>query len=159
MHKKTIRCKDTGEEVTTYEAYLKTKHWRQLREKVYETYNHECAKCHDIIPLHYANVHHRKYKNLGKENMQDLILYCTNCHAKIHTKKKHVKIENKNFAQIMKLCNYELTQKEKDEIIDFVTKKYFSDKLSRKDMIGLAEKNKNKKSKNQERKLKRQKTS
>ena len=127
MKFKNIHCKDTNEVAADYKSYLQTKHWKQLRREVYELYNHECVRCHDIIPLTYANIHHRKYKNLGRESIKDLILYCNRCHTIVHNKKKKEKAERLDFTHFMARCNRELTKVEKDKIIKYITKKYFSD--------------------------------
>lgn len=124
MKFKNIHCNDTGEIAKDYKAYLQTKHWKNLREKIYELYNHECARCRDIIPINYANIHHRKYKNIGKEKEQDLILYCNRCHKIIHNKKKTAKEQRLNFTNFMAQCNRELTNDEKNEIINYINVKY-----------------------------------
>ena len=125
MKFKNIYCKDTGEIAKDYTSYLQTKHWKQLRSQVYENYNHECVRCHDIIPITYANIHHRKYKNIGKENPQDLILYCNRCHTIIHKKKKEAKTDKMDFVYFMGRCSKELTSEEKSEVKEYITKKYF----------------------------------
>lgn len=79
-----IYCKDTGETVDTYKEYLYTEHWRKLRSVVYERYKHRCVECQKELPLDFLNVHHKTYANVGDEQMEDLILVCSRCHAKLH---------------------------------------------------------------------------
>lgn len=125
MKLKNIKCKDTGEIATDYNSYLQTNHWKQKRIEVYEHYNHECVRCHDVIPLSKANIHHRKYNNIGKESLNDLILYCNRCHTIIHNKKRRAKDDRKNFTQFMARCNRELTIEEKNKIIDYISQMFF----------------------------------
>lgn len=85
---KNICCKDTGEIAKDYSTYLQTNHWKALRKKVYEKYNSECQRCHDSVTSESADVHHRSYKRLGNEKIEDLVLYCNKCHAVIHKERK-----------------------------------------------------------------------
>ena len=109
---KKIHCKDTGEDVIG-SVYLQSKHWKQMRETVYEYYNHECQRCGDTIPLEVANIHHRTYKRLGNEKVTDLILYCEKCHACIHKSKRKGHAQNKTIQEM--LCR--LSKSEKAEAI------------------------------------------
>lgn len=126
--KKRIVCNDTGE-ICNGKNYLMTKHWKQLRAKVYEYYNGECQRCKSVIPVQLSNVHHRTYKRIGHENITDLILYCKNCHTKIHSNKKELKTTNQKLTKYIK----ELSENEKKAVIEFIERKYYGKGFSKYD--------------------------
>lgn len=65
-----------------YQLYLQTPHWRETREKRLQIDKNKCAFCGSLGPLH---VHHRSYKRLWQEDVeQDLITLCVDCHHKLH---------------------------------------------------------------------------
>lgn len=114
--KRMIYCSDTDEHVTG-QGYLSSLHWKMMREKVYEYYSGECQRCHDVLPLNLYVVHHRTYKNIGHENLKDLILYCPKCHAIIH---KHKRNSNRrhNGVSLDSLIR-EMSFEEKDKLFDY----------------------------------------
>lgn len=71
--------------------YLKSLKWAQMKDYVRERDNYICAKCganmsNDLYNLH---THHLNYERLGEENpATDLILLCSTCHHKEHSKEK-----------------------------------------------------------------------
>lgn len=66
-----------------YNNYLKTKHWKQKRQKVLKSAKYKCQLCSSKEKL---NVHHNTYKNIGNEKKEDLIVLCEKCHKKFHEK-------------------------------------------------------------------------
>lgn len=64
-----------------YKSYLKTEHWQHFRKEVIDHYDGKCAVCNSEKEL---NVHHRSYKNRGRETFNDVVLLCRDCHSKIH---------------------------------------------------------------------------
>ena len=66
---------------SVYDQYLKSKEWSDIREPVLRKYNYQCAICYGTSIL---QVHHLTYKNIGHENMEDLICLCKSCHEKTH---------------------------------------------------------------------------
>lgn len=88
MHE--YKC-STGEIVFGYDNYLKTKHWRSLREQIAMEAEYRCH-CGKIIKTGY-NVHHLTYKNVGHENKNDLVFMCQDCHNAIHKAQASTKIE------------------------------------------------------------------
>lgn len=64
-----------------YRKYLKTDHWRSLREDVLRLSFRMCCKCGRRDRLH---VHHRSYARLGCELLEDLTVLCYKCHHKEH---------------------------------------------------------------------------
>lgn len=67
-----------------YQAYLKTKHWNDTRKKALKRAKCTCQLCGTKDSV--LNVHHKTYENKGKEKAKDLIVLCSNCHAKFHDK-------------------------------------------------------------------------
>lgn len=62
-----------------YKEYLKSKHWKDLRASYFK----KTTLC-EICWNKWKNLHHRTYKNIWKENLNELILLCKACHTKIH---------------------------------------------------------------------------
>lgn len=112
---KNIKCADTGESAKDYAAYGRTKHWQELRQKVIELYGGECQRCHDIIGDR-ANVHHKTYKRLGKEDIKDLTLYCCKCHKIVHKKRQ----DTKDTTATVMLLLREMSDEEKNLTIAYM---------------------------------------
>lgn len=73
----------------SYGDYLKTKYWKNRRQKALSKTN-QCALCGHSS--YYSGgttleVHHRSYDNLGEEKDDDLVVLCHNCHSKFHEPK------------------------------------------------------------------------
>jgi len=80
----------------TYPQYLLGVEWRNTRVKfLNSSYVTRidgilvCSECKTpetnlSRPL---NIHHKTYKNVGKEELTDLLLVCEGCHGKIHSKR------------------------------------------------------------------------
>ena len=64
----------------TYKQYLQTTHWRWVRFIFLQT-NPRCAGCRGSLDL---TVHHKSYKHLWKECMEDLEAMCWDCHKIKH---------------------------------------------------------------------------
>lgn len=67
----------------SYTEYLKSDHWKKTRKKALKRAKNRCQLCNKKSKL---QVHHRTYKNKGKEKNEDLIVLCNDCHAKFHDK-------------------------------------------------------------------------
>ena len=94
-----LLCPNSGEEIfltkksydkdylnsLSYVDFLKTNYWVNIRKKILKKYGYKCALCDNVNEL---NVHHRTYKNHGREHehLEDLIVLCKECHAKFHDK-------------------------------------------------------------------------
>ena len=62
-----------------YNLYLKSTHWRNIRrQKLKQT--HSCAGCGIDSDL---QVHHKHYKTIGHEGLDDLTIFCDDCHRKL----------------------------------------------------------------------------
>lgn len=64
-----------------YQEYLKSAEWKIIRDKVIERDNGICLYC-KINPA--QEVHHKHYKTIYKENLDDLESVCSDCHLGIH---------------------------------------------------------------------------
>ena len=67
----------------TYVQYLQSEHWKQLKDKFYHSKmgKHKCYACGKAEKL---NLHHKTYRRIGHERLNDLVLLCENCHKKAH---------------------------------------------------------------------------
>lgn len=66
-----------------YRNYLQTKHWKNIRNKIRNKYNGKCQIC---CSTNNINVHNNTYERIGKEDENDLILLCQECHEIFHNK-------------------------------------------------------------------------
>lgn len=65
-----------------YREYLKTEHWKDFREHVFEVRGRKCEDCGaENVSLH---VHHENYEWLGEERLEDVRVLCRNCHKLRH---------------------------------------------------------------------------
>ena len=69
-----------------YRHYLQGEHWKEVRQQALRNADYHCSLCGAVRGL---QVHHNTYKNLGHENMSDLVVLCRDCHAKFHNKNKY----------------------------------------------------------------------
>lgn len=76
-----IRLPNGTVQEITYAEYLRTQHWRTLRQKRIDADGGVCALCGSPMGL---QVHHLTYEALGKEDICDLITLCFECHGKVH---------------------------------------------------------------------------
>ena len=78
-----------------YKEYIKSEKWLQIRLDVIQTRGN-CERCGSKNKL---QVHHKTYKNLFKEEPEDLELLCYGCHMTEHKlidkQKHHKKIKSK----------------------------------------------------------------
>lgn len=64
-----------------YELYLKTPHWKRIRDEALERAEHRCQMCNRGGVL---DVHHRTYERLGAEHPMDVFVLCRGCHTAFH---------------------------------------------------------------------------
>ena len=97
-----------------YSEYLKSKEWKNKGEIILERDNHICALCGVSLGKKNGNVHHITYKNIYKENNEDLISLCRNCHKEFHEQKlpfnKYLKIKQEEIKENEKKERYILME-------------------------------------------------
>ncbi len=71
-----------------YKEYLKSEHWKTIREYKLIDVGRRCQICNSPNKL---AVHHRCYNSLGEEfnNMHDLTVLCYKCHSRVHGKNRY----------------------------------------------------------------------
>jgi len=73
----------------TYQEYLSSAHWQDVRKRYYASKLNGggCWACgRKDKPL---NLHHKTYKRIGNERLNDLILLCRDCHKETHAIEKN----------------------------------------------------------------------
>lgn len=63
-----------------YQQYMQSAEWFHKRQTVLLRSGGKCEICGNDA----RDVHHKNYKNLGAEHMNDLQAVCRDCHTKIH---------------------------------------------------------------------------
>jgi uncharacterized protein YlaI len=66
-----------------YEEYLFSAHWKHFSGEAIKFARYKCQLCDNNNSL---NVHHKNYKNLGRETFNDTIVLCNDCHRMVHNK-------------------------------------------------------------------------
>ncbi len=64
-----------------YAEYLKTDHWRELREKAIYNAGRRCCLCSED---RWLEVHHNNYRCLWHEKFNNVAVLCQRCHEKVH---------------------------------------------------------------------------
>jgi hypothetical protein len=73
-----------------YQAVLASERWRALRAEVIRGAGYSCACCGRGGPL---DVHHAlRYRNLGREQLEELQALCRDCHAALHASREWVNV-------------------------------------------------------------------
>lgn len=67
---------------TWYNSYLQSDHWRRLRYEKKKSVGFKCEGCGDE---HFLQVHHKHYKTLWHESLEDLKVLCGACHKAEHS--------------------------------------------------------------------------
>lgn len=63
-----------------YSKYINSADWKAKRLARLEMDKHKCRRCGNDGDV----VHHATYKNVGNEEMEDLVTLCSWCHKRIH---------------------------------------------------------------------------
>lgn len=68
----------------SYKQYLQSEHWSNIKNRFYNSklFNGGCDCCGESNCR--LNLHHKTYKRLGREKLDDLIAVCDRCHKEIH---------------------------------------------------------------------------
>lgn len=118
--------------IDAYRLYLQTDHWKRIRIKTYEYYQHRCHWCHKELALMEVNVHHLKYKNKWCEVPGiDVILLCRDCHKHIHKikpKKTLAERQAKLHRKVMKQrAAYSRRESKSKQMQRYLYKAYITD--------------------------------
>lgn len=81
----------------TYLEYLESPEWWRLRKLALQRANYTCERCPCRITL---NVHHRTYKRLGAEYVNDLEVLCETCHRNEHATRNREKRQWELYGQL-----------------------------------------------------------
>lgn len=65
-----------------YTAYIHSKYWKALRERLASERGFRCERCGTETTL--VTLHHKTYERLGCEQDADLIFLCSECHLEAH---------------------------------------------------------------------------
>ena len=72
---------DTQQRQQSYQDYLRSEQWQQLRRKVLARDKWTCQGC---LSARATEVHHRTYGHLRREFCFELISLCDACHRRLH---------------------------------------------------------------------------
>lgn len=78
-----------------YKNYMRSDEWKAKREERLEVDNYSCAMCGRDLSRCKLQVHHITYKNLGNEQLNDLVTVCGSCHKKLHNYYKRKRVYGK----------------------------------------------------------------
>lgn len=73
--------KKAGRPSLPYGKYIQSAAWASKREEALDYFGRFCMVCGTADQLH---VHHKSYKNLGREDVHDLEVLCRGCHGNRH---------------------------------------------------------------------------
>lgn len=74
---------NTNTRQTSYDEFLQSDYWQQVRKWVIERDSHTCQHCGATKRL---QVHHLTYEHHGEEHLypEDLVTLCRGCHEAVH---------------------------------------------------------------------------
>lgn len=119
--RKNIAITRDGNQMHYYD-YLKSHYWYDLKQRYKNSkLKQECWCCDSVLNIVY---HHKTYKRLGHERLDDIIPVCRLCHQKIHDrfqrlhdawKSGNLKNKPKLFPQWRKIKSKEMRKRGKEE--------------------------------------------
>lgn len=71
----------------SYQTYLRSRHWQRTRKTIIALIK-TCVLCDSPQRL---EVHHRHYRTLGSENVEDVTVLCHTCHTRYHQQQQAAK--------------------------------------------------------------------
>lgn len=83
VKKKYAKSKTHKKRKKVYSEFLNSNYWKSVKANVLVRDNNSCVNCNSKKRL---EVHHKTYKNHGKEHLrlEDLITLCRDCHELEH---------------------------------------------------------------------------
>lgn len=89
-----------------YHEYIKSPQWQRIADAMKEKANNRCQLCHVSGFVRQLHVHHNTYERLGREEEQDLIVLCADCHKNFHDSgigvDRKVKLSKQEFSLVLK---------------------------------------------------------
>ena len=73
----------------TYTDAIESPRWKRLRSEMIKEAGNICDNCKEHFD--YLELHHKHYKNLGKEKKKDLMVLCAPCHKKADSRRTHTR--------------------------------------------------------------------
>ena len=90
-------CQDTKEIANSYEEYLKTNHWKSIKNRLFYGNKLICSHCKTRYGI---SIHHITYDNIGNESDNDIVPLCFNCHNRFHNNFIPIAIPKKKYKMI-----------------------------------------------------------
>lgn len=80
-----IAAHGKGRKAWYNEVYLRSQHWKDLKQAKYDKQGHKCERCPCRAKL---QVHHNDYRSIFDVTIEDLEVLCDECHSREHGKSK-----------------------------------------------------------------------
>ena len=85
---------------TMYKKYRGSTDWKRRRKFLIKIKGEKCEKCGDNKSL---QIHHLRYKTLGKEQTSDVEVLCFDCHQ-IADREREEREANKSYVRVEEAC-------------------------------------------------------
>jgi hypothetical protein len=82
-HRRRKKGKDKSERRSSYNIYINSAEWREVKNRYYQNYPRQCAACDTFSHIH---LHHMSYGNFGHELDYELVPLCEPHHNDYHAK-------------------------------------------------------------------------
>ena len=131
-----IICKN-GNIYYSYHKYLQSNHWKKKRQDFLESklYKNGCEICNSTKKI---NIHHKTYKRIGNEKLNDLTALCEECHLKLH---EELKENPENLWKTYKRMRKQFQRKNKKNKKNIKEKIKVPERLKNKSLIGIKKEN------------------
>ena len=103
--------------VMDYDVYINSNHWKVKRYWLADAKGWKCEGC-GFTPFikSQVEVHHKTYKNLGKETVDDIQILCRKCHSEKHPTNRYMNRELKRVFR--KLGRHDVVRKLEEQLGD-----------------------------------------
>ena len=90
--------------MSEYNNFIESDEWKSKRESILKERGLVCEKCGKEKKKYQLQIHHKNYdKEFGKENNDDLMVTCKNCHDELHQDLEF--FDNESLKDICPQCN------------------------------------------------------